>query len=455
MPEQQDLDARLRAYLARAAATHPPRGIDAHTIAAARGRNQWILQLAAAAAVLVLAVGLGIILQRARQSNSVVPAVTPTATPLASASAKPTFSPTAAPPPGSKLYPLMVPASMHMISPTTGWAAGSATNRILRTADGGSHWKDVTPPSARAGTWITYFLDANSAWLASSLQPGSGSPDFSAAVYRTADGGQTWLHVGTVLAGWGFPAALDFVDREHGWLFMKQDGTLETPGSDTVAVYATTDGGASWNKLSQTDTSGLAGHLPQACSKLTPVFLSASTGWIQGGCGAGGGYFLYVTRDGGRSWAAVSLKMPAQGTSTCDCGIESLRFWDNQHGALVLNDAYQDSRGYAQNFLYTTIDAGRSWQLGPLLPANAFSVYFLDAAHGWTLDAKANNLIFSGDGGRHWSTAGTIPSNSNGVVMDFQFVTSQVGWALGADSRGLPILKTVDGGASWTTQLSP
>jgi photosystem II stability/assembly factor-like uncharacterized protein len=39
--------------------------------------------------------------------------------------------------------------------------------------------------------------------------------------------------------------------------------------------------------------------------------------------------------------------------------------------------------------------------------------------------------------------------------MDFQFVTSRVGWALGADSRGLPILKTVDGGATWTTQLAP
>ena len=118
-------------------------------------------------------------------------------------------------------------------------------------------------------------------------------------------------------------------------------------------------------------------------------------------------------------------------------------------------DAYGDARGYAQNFLYTTTDGGRSWQLGPLLPSNAFSVYFLNATHGWTLNAKANTLLFSGDGGQHWSIAGTIPSNSNGVVRDFQFVTAQVGWVLGADSRGLPILKTIDGGQTWTTQLAP
>jgi photosystem II stability/assembly factor-like uncharacterized protein len=344
---------------------------------------------------------------------------------------------------------------MHMINASTGWAAGSGTDRILRTSDGGSHWNDVTPRGARLGTWTTFFLDGNNAWLASSVQPGSGSPDFTVKIYRTSDGGQSWQSVGTAMADWGFPATMGFVDRTHGWLFMKQDGTREAPGSDMVAFYGTTDGGASWNKLSQTDTSGLAGHLPQACSKLNPVFLNASTGWIPGSCGAGSGYFFYVTRDGGQNWAAVALRMPPEGTSTCDCGIETFRFWDNQHGALVLNDAYQDSRGYPQNFLYTTTDGGRSWQLGPLLPVNAYSVYFLDAAHAWTLDAKANSLLFSGDGGLHWSPAGTIPSNSNGVVRDFQFVTSQVGWALGADSRGLPILKTVDGGKTWTTQLAP
>ena len=452
MANPDEFDPRLKAYLSRGASTPPPAGMEGRIIGGApRRKIGWALQVAAAAAVVVLAIGVGIFFQRARQSVGVGPY--PPASPVGSPSTKPTPHPTATT--SGTPYPLTGVASMHMISDSMGWAAGSGTDRILRTTDGGDHWNDVTPSNARLGNWATFFLDADNAWLASSLQPGSPTNDFSIEIYRTSDGGRTWLHVGTATAGWGFPAAINFVDRQHGWLFMKQDGTLETPGSDMVAFYGTTDGGASWNKLSQTDTSGIAGHLPQACSKLDPVFLNSSTGWIQGACGAGGGYFLYVTRDGGQNWAAVALRMPTAGTSTCDCGIESLRFWDNKHGALVLNDAYQDSRGYAQNFLYTTTDAGRSWQLGPGLPPNAFSVYFLDSADAWTLDAKANSLLFSRDGGVHWSAAGTIPSNSNGVPRDFQFVTSRVGWALGADSRGLPILKTVDGGATWTTQLSP
>lgn len=454
MGNRDDFDPRLEAYLHRGASTPPPAGMEARILGGSpRRKVGWVLQVAAAAAVLVLAIGLGIVFQRARHSVGVAPPTSPMPSTVVSPSIKPTPYPS--PTTSGAAYPLLAPVNMRMINASTGWAAGSGTNRILRTADGGSHWDDVTPHGAQAGTWTTFFLNANNAWLASSLQPGSGSPDFSVKLYRTSDGGRTWLQVGSAAPGWGFPAALDFVDGQHGWLFMKQDGTLQTPGSDMVAFYGTTDGGASWKKLSETDTTGLAGHLPQACSKQNPVFLSASTGWIQGSCGAGGGYFFYVTRDGGQNWAAVALRVPAQGTSTCDCGIESLRFWDNQHGALVLNNAYQDPRGYAQNFLYTTTDGGRSWQLGPLLPNNAYSVYFLDVAHAWTLDAKANSLLFSGDGGLHWSSAGTIPTNSNAVVMDFQFVTSQVGWALGADSRGLPILKTVDGGKTWTTQLAP
>ena len=105
--------------------------------------------------------------------------------------------------------------------------------------------------------------------------------------------------------------------------------------------------------------------------------------------------------------------------------------------------------------LFASDDGGRSWERRPTDGFLFLDVRFLDATHGWTLDAKANTILFSGDGGQHWSIAGTIPSNSNGVVRDFQFVTAQVGWVLGADSRGLPILKTVDGGQTWTTQLAP
>jgi photosystem II stability/assembly factor-like uncharacterized protein len=406
------------------------------------------MQVAAATALLVLAIGLGIALQRARQSSEGPPKPSPSASSITKPTPYPTPSSTGAP------YPLLPPASMRMINASTGWAAGSGTDRILRTSDGGSHWDDVTPRAAKAGTWITFFIDANNAWLASSLQPGSATPDVSVTIYRTADGGRSWQEVGAAAANQGWPTSLEFVDANHGWLFINEGAAA---GSQGVALYGTVDGGTTWTKLSESDpndATGGSGHLPFGCSKGQPVFVSISTGWIPGACSAGpvGPLFL-VTRDGAKTWNPVRIGLPAGYSGNCMCEISSLRFADARDGVFVLN--LYGSDGQAQTYLYATHDGGASWQPGPMLPLNSYMVDFINATTGWTLDAKKNTILQTNDGGQHWSTAGTIPTNSNGVVMDFQFVTPQVGWALGADSRGLPILKTVDGGRTWTTQLAP
>ena len=447
MPEQEDFDARLKAYLARAAGTKPPRGMAARIIGRTPRQKAWVLQLVAAVAVLVLAIGLGIILQRARQSNVIVPAGgSPTTTALASPGVKPT--PGATPATSAKPYALLPPDSMHMISATTGWAAGSGTNRVLRTTDGGSHWDDVTPSAAKAGTWITYFLDANSAWLASSLQPGSGSPDFSVAIYRTTDGGRSWQRIGQEAADQGWPASMDFVDRTHGWLFMRLGGAA---GSDGVALYGTVDGGSTWGKLSETDTSGNPGHLPLSCGKGAPVFLNSATGWLPGACNAGGGPFSYVTHDGGRSWNDAAIALPAGYSGNCICAVGSLRFSDSRGGVFLLTD--NSSGGLPQTVIYATSDGGASWQPGSSLPLQTYEVYFIDRARGWTINGKANNsVLYTSDGGHHWSTVGSIPSSQG--VLDLQFVNETVGWAMGSEPTGNTMIKTSDGGRTWTTQIS-
>ncbi len=405
MGKPDDFDLRLKSYLRRGASTPPPAGFEARIVAGLRRRRSgWLLQVAAAAAVLVLAVGLGIAVQRARQSGG----VTPTATPFASPNVNPTPTPTPSGP-----YPLLPPVSLRMINATTGWAAGSGTNRILRTADGGSHWDDAGPRGAQPGNWTTFFLDANNAWVASSLQPGSGSADYSVEIYRTADGGRTWQRTGTAMADAGWPAGLDFVDSRHGWLFMRLGAAA---GSEGVAFYGTVDGGATWSKLSQTDqslASGDQGHLPLGCSKL----LGSPAGW----------------------------------GPTCMCTITSLRFSDARNGVFVLTS--YASAGVPESVVYSTADGGGSWRPGPLLPAQAYDVFFIDRSHGWTLNAKSNSLLSSSDGGQHWSLAGPIPSTQG--VMGFQFVTTEIGWATGSEPAGNTLIKTTDGGQTWTTQLSP
>lgn len=445
MNKPDDFDARLKTYLHHGASTPSPAGMEARIAGRSpRQASGWALQVVAAAALLVLAIGLGIAVQRARQSVGVTPPTSPL--PSTSPITKPTPYPT--PTSTGAAYPLLPPASMRMINASTGWAAGSATDRILRTTDGGSHWVDVTPKAAKAGTWTTFFLDANNAWLASSVQPGSASTDFSVTIYRTVDGGRTWVQAGEVAADRGWPASIDFVDATHGWLFM-QLGVAA--GSEGVAIFATIDGGTAWTKVSEADTSGNPGHLPFSCHKGPPIFLNSSTGWMPGSCGAGGGPYFYVTHDGAQSWSAVTISLPAGYSGNCMCGISSLRFSDARNGVFVL-DLY-GTDGLSHSFLYATHDGGNSWQAGPQLPANSYAVYFINATVGWTLDAKKSTILQTSDGGNHWSTVGTIQSYA--VPMGMQFVSAAVGWVMGSETAGNTLIKTPDGGRTWTTQLAP
>src|SRR6266699_3376228 len=72
--------------------------------------------------------------------------------------------------PGTTLHPSKLVGgpgsliSLHMIDPTTGWALSE--HAVLRTADGGFHWKNVTPPNTLlTRESIADFLTASLAWV--------------------------------------------------------------------------------------------------------------------------------------------------------------------------------------------------------------------------------------------------------------------------------------------------
>ena len=78
-------------------------------------------------------------------------------------------------------------------------------------------------------------ISADEGWVAA---------DF--ALYRTLDGGATWM----VAPASGIPAGtffmgVEFVDDMHGWVVTTPDENTWEP----LEVYRTTDGGVSWNLL--------------------------------------------------------------------------------------------------------------------------------------------------------------------------------------------------------------
>lgn len=400
-----------------------------------RAGPRWSSRLAAlvAVALLVVLVGgltLGLVLVH-RPGNAAggnPPGhVTPTARQL---------SPTPTPAPGAGVHLLTI----HMIDATTGWAGGPLVKawRVLRTTDGGVHWKDVTPPSAPAqqGEIPAFFLNAAVAWVAPLQSDGK-----TLVFFRTTDGGQTWQREGSVRDG--PESQMIFIDAQHGWLLTLPVGG--GVGDIPVDLFRTTNGGASWVKIQSIRGAAPPGELPGGQS-ITLSFLNASTGWATGtGDVTQNNFFwLYVTHDGGFTWKHQTLPLPA-GVTQGFFSITPPTFFNARDGVLPVsigtaNTSYLD--------VYVTHDGGDSWQSTSLLPTKSGSADFSDADHGWAIDTAA--LFATSDGGQHWKKLSTN-LDFNNLVVSLHFISTTIGWVLSDTPSGdALLLKTEDGGQTWT-----
>ena len=94
--------------------------------------------------------------------------------------------------------------TLHMINATSGWAVswditGSSANTILKTIDGGRHWKSMLQclPTQEMGRGFIAgcSTDFHSASVATVVQPEYESKTRTSRlrILHTSDGGQTWL----------------------------------------------------------------------------------------------------------------------------------------------------------------------------------------------------------------------------------------------------------------------
>jgi photosystem II stability/assembly factor-like uncharacterized protein len=411
--------------------------------------------------------------------TATVPALPPTATtpptkpPTATASpATDTAEPTATveTAPGSIAHlaagtPVTITA-MNMLDTTTGWAiggTGSLGDHVLRTADGGETWADVTPPEPAAATSTPGFLldahghfaDADHAWVI------YGTTDTSAPtamqVWRTSDAGATWTGSEPIDASdlgpsdFFAPSDLHFSNAEHGF-FVAHLGV--GMNHDYFAVYTTADGGATWTFVFGPQSDG-----PQSCGKTGLRFVDAAHGWLTGDCqGVAPGLFLYATSDGGATWTPASLPPPADGPDLftrddAGCGTNSLTAFDAQTLKLAVACLILSTDPIAvQAYVYTTTDGGATWTSSP---APSRGLTFLNPQVGWSLpltlgfETPPFDLSHTTDGGATWTTVAAVDWYGQ-----LDFVDDTLGWSVAHTAAAISLLRTTDGGATWET-LSP
>lgn len=366
-------------------------------------------------------------------ANTPVPSITDTAVPSVTNAPVPPALPAVASP---------TLAHIDFQDINNGW--GVADGYILRTVDAGTTWLNATPPGIGTVGYSTSFsvLDVNTVWV---LAPGADF--FTGTLYRTTDGGVTWTSNPVPFGG----ATLQFLDASTGRALADRGAGA---GSQAVELYQTSDDGATWvsvfhNDPTQPDSSN---SLPLSGIKSGMTFLDANTGWVTGSRPMDGDVYLFVTHDGGTSWAQQSLPLPA--------GYETYQYM-SQAPVFFGNDGFLPLMIYLSSTIdftfYTTHDGGATWSGDPT-DANRVVMpgrYALaDALHAWSWDGGVN-LYFTTDGAQTWGgMAASLDLSGRLSELDFVPSTTEwfTGWVLTSvdDSGHSQLYRTTDSGAIWT-----
>jgi photosystem II stability/assembly factor-like uncharacterized protein len=316
-----------------------------------------------------------------------------------------------------------------------GW--GITETYIVRTNDGGITWYDVTPPDVEEVSSVveTFILDNDHAWVQ--------KPDFNnfpnnGLLYRTADGGLTWSISSTPFSG----GDLSFIDQSQGWMLADLGVGA---GSNAVAVFQTTDGGATWTQTYTNDPNNpeSADSLPLGGLKSDLVPMDMQTAWVGGVIYAPGTVYLYRTDDGGQSWTQVNLELP-EGAENFELGIDQdqMKFVSTSDGFLAL----RMSGDSTQTAVYITNDGGDTWTLTPTLIPGAGASDFLSAQEAVIYNGE--QFYVTHDAARTWTTVTPdIVFGDSFVTMEF--VNPNSGWIVTLAEEEYALYRTHDGGATW------
>ncbi|MEU8675189.1 oxidoreductase [Streptomyces sp. NPDC048560] len=275
------------------------------------------------------------------------------------------------------------------VSRTSAWVAGSG-GTVLRTSDGGGHWRDVSPPAA-AGLEFRD-VEAFDGRRAVALAIGEGE---ASRVFRTDDGGASWTESFRNTDARAFYDCMTFFDHRHGL-------AMSDPVDGKFRILSTDDGGRSWKVL---PAAGMPAAQPGEAGFAASGQCLVSSGpkdvWLATG-GAATARILH-SGDRGLTWTASESTIPAGDPAR---GVFGVAFRDRSHGIAVGGDyraGLQSPRNSA-----VTADGGRGWRQSTTAPpAYRSGVAWLPHSRSGALAVGPTGTDLTWDGGRTWRTVDT------------------------------------------------
>jgi photosystem II stability/assembly factor-like uncharacterized protein len=320
--------------------------------------------------------------------------------------------------------------AIRMLDTKNGWALTASS--ILKTADGGLHWKDVTPANAGINQFaMGQFMSTQYAWIA--IGPASQQEGAGILMLRTTDSGISWQRS---MINDPLVSIVDvphFLNTKQGWMEISSTPGAGSAGSD---IWHSNDGGQTWTKLSSNKSfSGLNLGYVTGIS-----FKDEQLGIAAGNLGAGGDNTvpsIALTQNGGQSWQTKSLPHLLGGYVNPQNDSQPPVFFGNVVFLPVIIAVQNDHL----LVLYRSNDSGLSWFQTSVVHIQAENTYVSDASHAWATDTQSGKLYSTSDGGEHWSPT----SNTAYQLKALSFPDPQNGWGVTNNQ----LLQTADGGKTW------
>jgi photosystem II stability/assembly factor-like uncharacterized protein len=270
----------------------------------------------------------------------------------------------------------------------TVWVSGDK-GTVLKSTDNGSTWRDIAPRGvADVDFRDIEVIDDRTAFVMSS---GEGP---QSRIYKTTDGGATWLLLTTNLEPKGFWDCMSFWDPTHGII-------IGDPVDGRFTIMTTSDG-ATWQKLKGPSANKDEGAF--AASGTCVFTRGTREAWF--GTGGVGGARVFHSEDSGKSWSVAKTPMRHD---SANAGIFSLAFSDALHGIAVGGDYMKPNE--PAGTIAITDDGGKTWNAGTM-PGYRSAVWCRNA--DVCIAVGTSGSYYSSDGGKSWKAFGMEGYNAIG-----------------------------------------
>jgi photosystem II stability/assembly factor-like uncharacterized protein len=227
-------------------------------------------------------------------------------------------------------------------------------------------------------------------------------------VLKTVDAGKTWATLNS--GGNEWLSSVSFTNSAVGIAV----------GIGGI-ILRTTDGGVTWTPYKVNGAAGLN----------SVVFVNAQLCFAVGSMG-----LILKSVDGGVSWTSTRF-----GDRYAE--LQSVCFVDTAIG-------YIFGKHGAGGLMLKTTDGGKVWTPHEIELKTIHSAFFSDAENGFAI--SDTERIVTSDGGVNWTTQN--PGKSRLWTKSAFFLNSKTGFVVGIGDEGGLVAKTIDGGKSWTRQVS-